>query len=250
MKAIRIHRYGAPDVLVLHEIPRPRPGPNELLVKVRAAGVNPLDWKIRAGMVGGYLDYSLPFTLGWDFSDILEDVGPGPTDFKAGDSVFGLKELRSGGACADFVLVNPSEVTSKPSGLSYEQAAVVPLTALTAWQALFEAGSLEGGHSALIHAGAGGVGVFAIRMGKWKGARVIATSPGHNLDFLRDLGSDEVIDYTTYQFEDCCRDVDLVLDSVGGDTIDRSWQTLRPGGAMISTTTDLSSQVSGASSSG
>jgi NADPH:quinone reductase-like Zn-dependent oxidoreductase len=242
MKAIRIHRYGPPGVLVLDEIPRPRPGPNELLVRVRAAGVNPLDWKIRAGKVVGYLDYSLPFTLGWDFSGIVEDLGPGPTEFKAGDSVFGLKELRSGGACASLVLANPLEVISKPPGLSYEQAAVVPLAALTAWQALFEAGTLEAGHCALIHAGAGGVGVFAIQMAKWKGARVIATSSGHNLDFLRDLGADEVIDYTTYRFEDCCRDLDLVLDSVGGETTERSWQTLRPGGAMISITTGFSSE--------
>jgi NADPH:quinone reductase-like Zn-dependent oxidoreductase len=192
-------------------------------------------------MVVGYLDYVLPFTLGWDFSGIVEEVGPGATDFTVGDSVFGLKSLNSGGACANFVLTNALEVASKPRGLSFEQAAVVPLAALTAWQALFEAGRLEAGQSVLIHAGAGGVGVFAIQMAKWKGARVIATCSRRNLEALHELGADEVIDYTAQQFEHYCRDLDLVLDSVGGETLDRSWQTLRSGGAMISITTGLTS---------
>jgi len=236
VRAVRIHGYGGPEVLTLEEIPRPRRVGEAILVKVCAAAINPVDWKLRAGKIVGYLDYVLPLTLGWDFSGIIEEAGEGESDFKIGDLVYGLRNIGSDGSYAEYILTKPSEIASKPASLSHVQAAVVPLAALTAWQALFEVGRLNAGQTALIHAGAGGVGTFAVQLAKWKGARVIATASARNAKFLRELGADEVIDYTVTKFEKACSEVDLVLDSVGADTVTRSWQVLKQDGILISIT--------------
>lgn len=237
MKAVRIHGYGGPEALTLEDIPRPQRTGEEMLVRVCAASVNPLDEKLRAGKIVGYLDYVLPLTLGRDFSGIVEESGERDSVFKVGAPVYGLRNLGSDGSYAEYIIAKPSEVAYKPANLSHVQAAVVPLVALTAWQALFDVGNLQAGQTALIHAGAGGVGTFAVQLSKWKGAKVIATASGRNRQFLLDLGADEVIDYPVTEFENACRNVDLVLDSVGLDTLTRSWQVLKRGGILISITT-------------
>jgi NADPH:quinone reductase-like Zn-dependent oxidoreductase len=234
MRAVRIHGYGDPEVLILEDIPRPRRTGDEILVRVCAAAINPVDWKLRAGKIIGYLDYVLPLTPGWDFSGIIEEAGERESDFKVESSVYGLKNIGSDGSYAEYILAKPSEIAYKPTSLSHVQAAVVPLAALTAWQALFDVGGLKAGQTALIHAGAGGVGIFAVQLAKWKGARVISTASARNHQFLRELGADEVVDYRVTQFEKSRHDIDLVLDSVGGDTVARSWQVLKRNGILIS----------------
>jgi NADPH:quinone reductase-like Zn-dependent oxidoreductase len=234
MKAFRIHRYGGPEVLTLEDIPRPEPIGDELLVQVCAAAVNPVDWKFRAGKIVGYLDYVLPLTLGWDFSGVVAGVGSEQSEFQVGDAVYGLKKIGSDGSYADFIIANASEIGRAPSTLSHVQAAVVPLAGLTAWQVLFEVGELQAGQTVFIHGAAGGVGTFAVQLAKWKGARVIATASARNQGFLKELGADEVIDYAEPNFEKAYRDIDLVLDSIGGETLNRSWEVLRRNGFLIS----------------
>jgi NADPH:quinone reductase-like Zn-dependent oxidoreductase len=237
VKAVRIHGYGGPEVLTLEDIPRPQRTGKDILVKVCAAAINPVDCKLRAGRIVGYLDYVLPLTLGWDFSGVVAETGDPDSDFKVGASVYGLRNIGSDGSYAEYILTKSSEIAYKPANLSHVQAAVVPLGALTAWQALFDVGKLQDGQSALIHAGAGGVGIFAVQLAKWKGARVIATASARNEGLLRELGADQVIDYRATEFEKACPDVDLVLDSVGLDTVTRSWQVLKRDGILISITT-------------
>lgn len=232
MKAVRIHRYGGPEVLRYEEVPRPEPGTGEVLIRVHGAGVNPVDWKVREGYARDFLKHALPLVPGWDVSGVVEAAGPGATRWKPGDELFSRPDIVRDGAYAEFLVVRESEAARKPRSLDHLQAAAVPLAALTAWQALFDAAGLGPGQTVLIHAAAGGVGHFAVQLAKWKGARVIGTASGGNQSFLRTLGADDTIDYTTTRFEEVVRDADVVLDTMGADTQQRSWKTLREGGIL------------------
>jgi NADPH:quinone reductase-like Zn-dependent oxidoreductase len=226
MKAIRIHQYGGPEVLAEVETPRPVPGADDVLIKVQAAAVNPIDWKIRAGHVKEVFPLTLPATLGWDVSGTVEEVGAAVAQFKRGDEVYALVQ---GGGYAEYALARETVVARKPRTLDHVQAAAVPVAGLTAWQALFEVAQLKAGQKVLIHAAAGGVGNFAVQLAKAKGAYVIGTASSKNQTFLRDLGVDQTIDYQKTRFEEVVRDVDVVLDTVGGDTLERSFKVLKSG---------------------
>ena len=233
MTVVRIHEPGDRDVLKVEQGPRPTPADGELLVRVHAAGVNPVDWKVRQSG-GRMLNVTLPFTLGYDVSGVVESVGANVTKFKPGDAVFAFLDLRRGGGYAEYAIVKESEAAMKPAKASHVEAAGVPLAALTAWQALFDTADLKEGQTVLIHAGAGGVGVFAVQLAKWKRARVVATASQPNHEFLKQLGADEVIDYKAQNFADVVKDVDVVLDSVGGQTTTDSFKVLKKGGILVS----------------
>jgi len=235
MQAVRLHSFGGPEVLVLEEAPRAQAGVGEVLIRVHAAGVNPLDWKARAGHVKAWLPHKLPLIPGWDVSGVVEAVAPGGTAFKVGDAVYGMLDFMRDGAYAEYVAAQTLNLALKPTSIDYTQAAAVPLAALTAWQALFEVAGLQSGQTVLIHGAAGGVGHFAVQFAKWKGARVIVTASAGNENFLRELGADEVIDYRNTKFEKAVQDVNVVLDTIGGDTQQRSWQVLKKGGILVAT---------------
>jgi NADPH:quinone reductase-like Zn-dependent oxidoreductase len=220
-------------VLQLEQCPRPtKIADDEMLLRVHAAAVNPIDWKIRAGEA---FKPPLPYTPGFDVSGVVESVGPKVTKFKPGDEIFAMLDLRrSGGGYAEYAIVKESEAAPKPAKISHVDAASVPLVTLTAWQALFDTAKLEKGQTILIHGGAGGVGSAAVQLAKWKGARVLATASKDNLDFLKQLGADEAIDYRAEKFEDRAKSVDVILDTVGGDTQTRSFACLKPNGILVS----------------
>jgi NADPH:quinone reductase-like Zn-dependent oxidoreductase len=234
MKAVRIHAYGGADMLVYEDAPRPTPAADEVLIRLYATTVNPFDCAARAGYMAGYFNYTFPLILGTDTSGIVEDVGADVTNFAPGDSVYARAGVTRDGAYAEYVAVPASDVAAKPASLDHIHAAAIPHAALTAWQALIEAANLTEGQTVLIHGAAGGVGHIAVQLARLRGAKVIGTA-SVNLAFLRELGVDEAIDYTTTPFETAVRDVDVVLDLVGGDTQQRSWAVLKPGGILIST---------------
>jgi NADPH:quinone reductase-like Zn-dependent oxidoreductase len=234
MKAIRIHEYGGPEVLTYEDAPRPQPAAGEVLIRVHATSVNPVDNAIRQGHFKERMKYDMPMIPGWDVSGVIEAVGPGVARLKVGDAVYSRPDLSRDGAYAEYIAVRESEVALKPKSIDHVRAAAIPLTALTAWQALFDAGHLSAGQTVLIHGAAGGVGHFAVQFAKAKGARVIATASQRNHDFLRSLGADEVIDYNTTKFEDVVHDVDVVLDTITGEIQDRSWQVIKKGGIYVS----------------
>jgi NADPH:quinone reductase-like Zn-dependent oxidoreductase len=233
MPAIRIHAFGGPEVLQLESMPRPAPGPGELLVRVRAAAINPVDTGVRAGELQDLADAQLPYVPGYDLSGVVIETGAGATRFAPGDEIFAMLDLRRGGAYAEYAIVRDDEAAKKPAALSHAEAASLPLVALTAWQALVETAGLKPGQTVLIHAGAGGVGSIAIQLAKLHGARVITTASKDNHDFLRSLGADRVVDYRTQRFEDAAHEVDVVLDTIGGETQDRSLAMLREGGILV-----------------
>lgn len=230
MRAIQLQRFGDPDVLEVHEIPRPVAGRKELLVRVRSAGVNPVDASIRA--FGTWA--SLPYVPGFDLSGEVVAVGSGVDKFKIGDEIYAMLDLQRAGAYAEYALVKEDEAALKPSKISHSEAASLPLVSLTAWQALIETADLRQGQTVLIHAGAGGVGSIAVQLAKWRGATVITTASDYNHGFLRDLGADTVVDYRRDRFEDFAADVDVVFDLIGGKTQDRSIEVLRDGGRLVS----------------
>jgi NADPH:quinone reductase-like Zn-dependent oxidoreductase len=234
MKAVRIHGYGGPEILKYEDAPRPEVSEGEVLVRIHAAGVNPVDWKIRAGYMRGFRDFPIPFILGWDFSGVIEQVGPAVTGWKPGDEVYARPDIGRNGAYAEYIAVRASEIQHKPKTLDHMHSAAIPLAALTAWQAIFDAGQLKAGQKILIHAAAGGVGTFAVQLAKWKGACVIGTASRRNHDLLRKLGADELIDYNTTRFEDVVKGADVVLDAMAGETRERSWQVLEKGGVLVS----------------
>jgi NADPH:quinone reductase-like Zn-dependent oxidoreductase len=233
MKAIRIHDRGGPDHLVYEDVPQPHPDPGEVLVRVYATGiiVNELRWNETYETKAGS-QRVLPIP-GRDLSGMVVQVGPGVTTLTTGAEVYAMLDYGREGAEADYTLARPFELAPKPRTLDYVQAAAVPLSALTAWQGLFEHASLVAGQTILIHGAAGGVGVFALQLAHWAGAHVIATASARNRDFLHELGTNEFIDYTTTRFEDVVHDVDLVFDTVGGDTLQRSWQVIKRGGVLV-----------------
>ena len=233
MKAIRIHQFGGTDVLRHEDVPAPVCGADELLVRVRAAGVNPVDTKIRAGKFSRFVPF-LPAILGRDISGEVAAVGDGVSGFSKGDPVFGMLD-DDRGAYAEYAKATSRELAKAPRGSNHLALAALPVAGLTAWQALFEHGKLRPRQRALIHAGHGGVGHFAVQFARNSDAEVIATCSDQDLDFVRSLGANEIIDYKTQQFEEQVSDIDLVLDLIGGDTRERSWQTLKPGGILVST---------------
>lgn len=232
MKAIRIHGYGATDVLRYEEAPMPALNPDDVLIRVHAAGVNPADWKFRAGWYAEYAPRSLPFILGWDVAGTVEEVGAAARGFKKGDLVFAMADMARNGAYAEYIAVRADEVAMAPASISLAAASGVPLAALTAWMALFDAGDLRAGQTVLIHAAAGGVGGFAVQLAKRAGATVIATASAPNVNYVRALGADQVIDYRSEDFSGLVQDVDMVLDSMGGATQEKSWGVLRKGGIL------------------
>jgi len=236
MKAIRLHARGGPEQLVYEDAPQPVLGAGDALVRVYATGITPteLTWDETYRNPDG--SPRIPTIPGHELSGVIESVPPGIRDLGPGDAVYGLADFPRDGAAAEYVAVRAANLSLKPRTLDHAHSAAVTLSGLTAWQALFTHAGLEPGQKVLIHGGAGGVGTFAVQLAHLKGAQVITTSSGENLDFLRGLGAGQTIDYTTTRFEDVLRDVDVVLDAVGGDTVERSWPVLRKGGAMISVT--------------
>lgn len=235
MKAVRIHDFGGPEVLSIDEIPVPKPAPDEVLIKVHATSVNPVDWKIREGLRKDKFPAKLPLTLGWDVSGILEDIGEKVSAFKKGDEVYGRPDPTKNGAYAEYITVKANIISVKPTSIGHTEAAAVPLAGLTAWQGLFDYGLLKAGQKVLIHAAAGGVGTYAVQFAKWKGAYVIGTASANNADFLKRLGADEVIDYKMEDFESVLNDVDLVLDTIGKETQLKSLNVLKDGGRVVTT---------------
>jgi NADPH:quinone reductase-like Zn-dependent oxidoreductase len=229
MRAVRFHDYGPASVLVIDEIDRPEPAPGEVLIHVHSAGVNPIDWKMRAGYLKQFMPVTLPHTPGLDVAGTVESVGDGVTDFSIGDRVFG----RGKGAYAEYAVAPVATIARIPAGVSFEQAATLHVGGVTAWLALFDTAHLEAGQRVLIQGGAGGVGAIAVQLAHWKGAYVIATSSTANVDFVRSIGADEVIDYTSVNVEDAVHDVDVVLDTVGGEVTAHSWSLLKPGGILV-----------------
>ncbi|MEV4107106.1 NADP-dependent oxidoreductase [Nonomuraea sp. NPDC049695] len=233
MKAISQDTLGGPDVLKMIEVDKPVPGPTEVLVRVEAAGLNPTDWKTRQS--GGFLADRLPFVLGYDVSGVVEDSGVGQALHKPGDEVFGmLKYPDAHGAFAEYVTAPSRHFVRKPANIDHVQAAGIPLAGLTAYQALVDVAGLKGGQRVLIHAAAGGVGHLAVQIAKARGAYVIGTASAAKHEFLRGLGADELVDYRNEDFAEVVRDVDVVLDTIGGDYGPRSLPTLRRNGVIVS----------------
>ena len=234
MKAVRIHEFGGVDVLKFEDLPKPVPEPGEVLIEVKAASVNPVDYKIREGKYPAVTADKLPMTLGRDVAGVVDALGEGVVTFQAEDAVFAMLPPDRG-AFAEWVRA-PAEVCAiKPARLDMVQAASVPLAALTAWQGLFTHGALNQGQRVLIHGASGGVGSFAVQFAKIKGAEVFATASSENRAYVESLGADRVIDYHAERFEAVVRDADLVYDLIGGETQDRSWQVLKRGGTLVST---------------
>ena len=234
MKAVVVHEYGGPEVLKMEEVPRPEPKEDQILVRVIAAGVNPVDGMIRAGMFAKHSKAAFPIILGGDIAGIVEKVGSKIAQFKAGDPVFAYVSLENNGGYAQYAVTTERETAPKPKSLTYLEAAAVPVVALTAWQALIDTAKLSAGQTVLIHGGSGGVGTFAIQIAKARGAKVIATASTANQDLLKQLGADVAIDYTKQKFEDVAKDLDVVLDSVGKDTLARSYGVVKKGGFIVS----------------
>ncbi len=234
MKAAFIRRYGGNDVIELGELPAPQAGPGELLVEVHAASVNPVDFKIRDGLLKMIVPFGFPLILGNDLSGVVKAVGAGVTRFRPGDAVFARMDKRRIGAFAEFAVVAEADAAAKPANLTHIEAAAVPLAGLTAWQALFEIGGLKAGQKVLIHAGSGGVGSFAIQLARHAGATVATTVGARNAGLARSLGADIVIDYKAQRFEDVVSDQDLVFDTQAGDIQHRSFAVLKRGGVLVS----------------
>ncbi len=235
MKAIQIHEFGGPEVLKYEEAPKPKPDADDVIIKVFATSVNPVDWKIREGVAKGKFPVKFPLIPGWDVSGEIDEVGSNILNFRKGDEVYTRPDLTKNGTYAEYVVVKANLINSKPYSINHEKAAAVPLAGLTAWQALFDHGKLQQKQNVLIHAASGGVGTFAVQFAKWKGAYVIGTTSKKNIDFVKNLGADKVIDYKNERFEERLKDIDLVIDLVGGDTQKRSLKVIKKGGRLITT---------------
>jgi NADPH:quinone reductase-like Zn-dependent oxidoreductase len=232
-RAVLIRAYGRATAAEVAEIPKPEAGLGQVLVRVRGAGINGIDWKVREGYVRDAFPLQLPAVLGIELAGVVEAVGPGALRFKVGDRVMGL--LGGLGAYADFVAVNEANLSLTPPGLDDVHAAAVPVAAAAAWQSLHHAGPIRSGQKILIHGAAGGLGGYAVQYAKRAGAEVFATVATAHVEYVRSLGADQVIDYQTERFEDIARDIELVLDYVGGEVLDRSWQVLTKNGAIVGT---------------
>ncbi len=247
MKAVHMYRKNGPDALVYEDGPQPTPGKGEVLVRVAAASVTPTDltwnttWQTPSGQ-----DRPLPIIPGHDFSGVVAELGEGVSEDLLGEKVYGLTDFWRDGDEAEFTLALPSEFARKPRSLNFVQAAAVPLVGLTAWQALFDHADLKAGQIRLVPGAAGGVGSFAVQLGRWAGARVIGSASTRQVDFLHGLGVSEVVDYTTTRFEEVVHDVDVVLDMVGGETMDKSFRVLKRGGMLVSVVRQPSQEMAAA----
>ncbi len=230
MKAIVAHQYGGPEVLKYEDAPRPEPNDDQILVRIIAAGVNPVDGMILSGMFSKNQKLASPMIPGGDIAGVVEKTGSKITKLKKGDAIYAYLSLKNNGGYAEYAVANEKEAAVKPKSISFEEAAAVPIVALTAWQALIDSAKLSAGQSVLIHGGSGGVGTFAIQIAKARGAKVYATASTANQELLKQLGADVAIDYTMQKFEDAAKDVDVVLDSVGKDTLARSYSIVKKGG--------------------
>ena len=243
MKAVCIYGYGGPEVLVYEDAPCPRARDGEVLIRVHAAGINPIDWKIRDGLLKDMIPQTFPLVPGWDVSGVVESVGSGVDRLVVGDEVFSRPDVSRDGAYAEYIVVKESEVALKPKRVDHVHAAAMPMAGLTAWQSLYDTARLDAGQRVLIHGATGGVGHLAVQLAKWTGAYVIGTAAERNHDFLRALGADRIIDYDTERFEDVIEPVDVVFDTVGGDVQARSWKVLKPGGILVSIVSPPSEEV-------
>jgi NADPH:quinone reductase-like Zn-dependent oxidoreductase len=234
MKAIRIPAYGDAGALRLDEVPVPAIADDEVLIKVHAAGVNPVDWKIREGWLKDFIPHRLPLIPGWDVSGTVEAVGTGVDGFLPGDDVYTRPDIARDGGYAEYIAVKADEVAAKPVRLSHVEAASIPLAGITAWWALVDVADVQPGQRVLIHAGAGGVGSLAIQIAKARGARVIATCSPRNADLVKSLGADQLVNYRAVDFTRAMLPVDVVFDTVGGQTQEASWAVLKPGGLLVS----------------
>jgi alcohol dehydrogenase len=233
MKAFGLDRYGGPDVLTLRELPEPVPGPTDLLVEVHAASVNPVDFKIRGGGVKVLVKDRFPLVLGCDCSGEVVSVGAAVTKFAPGDLVFARLRKDRIGTFAERALVDEAVAAKKPPNLSHAQAASIPLVGLTSWQALVDIGKLKAGARVLVHAGSGGVGTFAIQLARHLGAVVITTASAKNRELMMRLGATQVVDYKSERFEDVVEPCDVVFDTQGGETLERSFKVVKPGGVVV-----------------
>ena len=241
MMAWRVHEFGPPETMRFERVPVPTPGPGEVLVKVHAAGIGPWDGWIRGGRSA--LPQPLPLTLGSDLSGEIEALGPDVAGLGVGDQIYGVTNPRFIGAYAEYALASAAMIARKPASLGYIEAASVPVIAVTAWQGLFDQAELTAGQTVLIHGAAGNVGAYAVQIARRAGIRSIATAGTDDLAHVRDLGADTVVDFRTARFEDAARDVNAVLDLVGGDTQNRSFQVLRRGGKLVSTVSKPDQQL-------
>ena len=232
MKVARIHRFGGPDAIVIDDIPRPAPAEDEVVIRTVAAGVGPWDALIREHKSA--VDVPLPIILGTDLSGIVDSIGKGVTQFRPGDAVYGATNKNFCGAYAEYALAKAGMIARKPGSLNFVQAASVPVVAVTAWQMLFDHAQLKAGQSVLIHGAAGNVGAYAVQLAKMAKVRVCATASANDIDFVRVLGADQVIDFRSANFEDVTPKVDAVLDTVGGETQRRSFSVLKTGGILVS----------------
>lgn len=236
MKAARIHAYGDASQIKIEDAPLPTLNSDDVLIRVVATSVNPVDWKIRKGYLKSMIPYEMPLIMGWDVSGVVEKTGPAVTKFKPGDAVYSRPDIARNGAYAEYVAVRESEIAFKPATISHVEAASLPLVSITAWESLFTTANLTAGQKVLIHAGAGGVGSIAIQLAKTKGAHVTTTASAAKSALVKSLGADEVIDYRAQDFSQIARDMDVVFDTIGGDTQEKSWSTLKPGGILVSIT--------------
>src|SRR4249920_2492678 len=240
MKAVRVHRFGPPEVISLDDLPKPEPGRGEVVVRVKAAGIGPWDALIRSGK--SVLPHPLPLILGSDLSGEVDSVGAGVNELQVGDEVFGVTNERFTGAYAEYAVAKAAMLAPKPKTLNHVHAASVPVVAVTAWQMVFDFAQLSSGQSVLIHGGAGNVGGYAVQLAKRAGAVVITTASVENDSYVRRLGAHGVIDYRARRFEERVKDIDAVLDTVGGETLDRSYGVLKRGGIIVSSATQPSKE--------
>ena len=240
MKAVRVHRFGPPEVIALEDVPKPEPSNGEVVVQVKAAGIGPWDALIRSGKSA--LPQPLPLVLGSDLSGVIDSIGPGVEQFKVGDEVFGVTNERFTGAYAEYALAKAAMIAPKPKSLNHTHAASVPVVAVTAWQMVFDFARLSSGQSVLIQGGAGNVGGYAVQFARLAGALVIATASAKDVSYVRSLGGVGVIDYRATRFEERVKETDAVIDTVGGDTLDRSYGVLKRGGIVVSSAAQPSNE--------
>jgi len=238
MKAVRIHAYGNTDVLQFEDTPIPGCEAGDVLIRVIGSSVNPVDWKLRQGHLASMLALKMPFTLGWDVSGIVHSVGTAVKGFKQGDAVYSRPDISRNGTYAEYVAVREAEVAMKPATVSHIEAGVLPLAGITAWEALVTLGRVQPGQRVLVHAAAGGVGSLAVQIAKAHGAHVIGTASAAHRELVQSLGADEFVDYRSQPLREVVRPVDLVLDTMGGQTQEDSWHVMAPNGLLVSIASD------------
>jgi len=229
MQTVQAQDYGGPEVLVPTQVPLPEPNADQVLIQLIAAGVNPADWKIRSGYFKQFMPLQFPWTPGLEGAGIIQTVGANVTGLQKGQAVYGIVN----GGYAEYALAQAGDIQPKPDSITFEEAASLPVGVLTAWAAVIDTANVQTGQQVLVHGGAGGVGAYAVQLARWKGAHVTATASAKNVQFVRSLGAENVIDYNANRFEDIVKDVDVVIDTVGGDLPDRSFQVIRSGGIFV-----------------